>query len=115
MTAAAAISGGIVRIGDCGAAFGGAQFDGAPGDSGPDARASGDRAPGDEDGGRGSRDVSRHAHGGICLLIVGHCLLAGPARDAALAAAVRAGDLGRVAAWPGAYSAIVLSQGTATV
>jgi asparagine synthase (glutamine-hydrolysing) len=114
MTAAAAISGGIVRIGDCGAAFGGAQFDGAPGDSGPDARASGDRAPGDEDGGRGSRDVSRHAHGGIRLLIVGHCLLAGPARDAALAAAVRAGDLGRVAAWPGAYSAIVLSQGTAT-
>jgi asparagine synthase (glutamine-hydrolysing) len=53
-------------------------------------------------------------HEDICLLIVGQCLLDGAACAAALAAAVRDDDLGQVAAWPGAYSAIVLRQGTVT-
>ena len=39
---------------------------------------------------------------------MGHCLLDRAQRDAAFAAAVSDGDLARVAAWPGAYSAIVI-------
>jgi asparagine synthase (glutamine-hydrolysing) len=55
---------------------------------------------------------SPHRHGDVSLLIVGHCLLDRAQRDAAFAAAVSDGDPARVAAWPGAYSAIVI-QGLA--
>src|ERR1700688_3970278 len=55
---------------------------------------------------------SPHRHGDMSLLIVGHCLLDRAQRDAAFAAAVSDGDPARVAAWPGAYSAIVI-QGLA--
>jgi asparagine synthase (glutamine-hydrolysing) len=57
---------------------------------------------------------SRHVYEDACLLIVGHCLLDLAARQAAFAAAVRSSDLGRVAAWPGAYSAIVIRPGAVT-
>ena len=51
---------------------------------------------------------SLHRHGDVSLLIVGHCLLDRAQRDAAFAAALSDGDPARVAAWPGAYSAIVI-------
>ena len=96
MTAAEATSCGIIRVGDSSAPFGG------------------DSAPGDADEAWLGRDVSRQVHAGVSLLIVGHCLLGCAEREAGLAAAVRDGDLGRVAAWPGAYSAIVLCRETVT-
>ena len=96
MTAAEAISCGIIRVGGHGAPSGG------------------DGAPCAEDRDCIARDFGRQVHGDVCLLIVGHCLLDGAERDAALAAAVRGGDLGQVAAWPGAYSAVVLRQETVT-
>jgi asparagine synthase (glutamine-hydrolysing) len=96
MRAAEAISCGIIRVGDDGAPSGG---DGVPGDGGEV---------------RSGRDFSRQVHEDVSLLITGHCLLDGAARAAALAAAVRNGDLGQVAAWPGAYSAVVLCRGDVT-
>ncbi len=94
MRAAEAISCGIIRVGD------------------EDAPSGGDGAPGG--GARPGRDFSRQVHGDVSLLITGHCLLDGAARAAALADAVREGDLGQVAAWPGAYSAVVLCRGDVT-
>jgi asparagine synthase (glutamine-hydrolysing) len=57
---------------------------------------------------------SPHRHGDISLLIVGHCLLDRAQRDVAFASAVSDGDLARVAAWPGAYSAIIIRDRAVT-
>jgi asparagine synthase (glutamine-hydrolysing) len=96
MAAAETISHGIVRVG----------VYGVPSD--------GESAPDDEDGECLPRDVSRHIHEDVCLLIVGHCLLDSAERKAALAAVARNDDLGQVTAWPGAHSAIVLRGETVT-
>jgi asparagine synthase (glutamine-hydrolysing) len=59
-------------------------------------------------------NVSRHAHGDVCLLIIGHCLLDDQARAAASDSALRARDFGRVMTWPGAFSAIFIRRDSLT-
>lgn len=59
--------------------------------------------------------VSWHAHLGTDLFILGHCLLGAAERSARFAAAVDADDPGRVADWPGSYSAIVCRTDGITV
>lgn len=58
--------------------------------------------------GAATADIGRYACGDIRLLVIGQCLLDDGGRRAALAAAASAGDLGQVATWPGAYSAVVI-------
>lgn len=60
-------------------------------------------------------DVSRHSHMDADLVVLGHCLLGTAERSARFAAAVDAGDPGRMADWPGSYSAIVRRPGGVTV
>ena len=71
-------------------------------------------SPGEQGGACAARNASQLVYGDTCLLIVGHCLLDQDARKAAFATAMRDGDSGQITAWPGAYSAIVLSQGAVT-
>jgi asparagine synthase (glutamine-hydrolysing) len=56
-----------------------------------------------------SREVIQHEHQVFRLLLVGDCLLSTADRAARFSAAAAAGNLDRIAEWPGSFSAIVLS------
>lgn len=56
------------------------------------------------------RELTLHEHGGVTLLVLGHCLLDAASRSARLAEAVESADLSRVAGWPGSYTAVVLQR-----
>lgn len=59
-------------------------------------------------------DVAFFASRGARLLLLGRCLLSAKRIAAEFAAAAESGDLDRTAEWPGAYTAVVISDGGIT-
>jgi asparagine synthase (glutamine-hydrolysing) len=59
-------------------------------------------------------DATFFATHGARLLLLGRCLLSPERITAEFAAAVESGDLGRTAEWPGAYTAVIISDGGIT-